>query len=143
MIFILKLNDPTIAKAAAIVEKHFDDRDFLKLLALIKHFNFTEDDGSKVADKIGETTVILTVEGYRTKWPWSKAIAREEEGKVLFNTRKMTLDLSDRVETLMHEGLHAIGYAHSGNTADNFNLGAVPYAVSKLFVEYLKSIKVL
>lgn len=140
MKFNILINDETIRKAAAIVMTHYKDQAFLNSLSCIEKFNFTNDSGVDIARKIKDSSISLRVEGYTPKYWFSKAIAREEDGAIFFNYRKMNMPLKDRVETLYHESLHGLNYKHDGNRANAFNMKTAPYAISALFVKYLESI---
>lgn len=141
MKFNIFMTDERIHQAAALVEKHYKDNDFLNRIRGVKSFNFTTDTGEVVASKILSSDLTMNIRPYKTKWPWSKAIGYAAGNTIYVNTRKLDLPLADRVNNFFHEPLHLIGYSHnSNNKASGDSLESVPYKCGKIFSEYVMSL---
>ena len=140
MKFEIFINDPIIHKAANIVETHYKDEAFLKLLCGIEKFNFTYQSGVHVADNISVSELKMQIKPYKTWNPYSKVIGYASGNTIFVNDRKLNLPLKDRVENFFHEPMHLLGYSHKGNSVNVFNLGTVPYKTASMFIKYLESI---
>jgi len=142
MKIINKTGNATIEKAAMIVMKHCQDDEFLKRIREHAKFNFTTLDPKFVAHELylqsNNTTIFI--ETYKTFSPFSKVIGYAEDNVIYANSRKFDLDLYDRVQNIYHEYTHLAGFSHKGNKVNAFNLGTVPYAVGRIFAEYVKEI---
>lgn len=132
--------DERIALASKLVMDHYKDMAFLERLALIQSFNHTKDSGAHVALRILRANIDIVIKPYKTFSPWSKVIGHAKGNTIYVNTRKLDLPLEDRVANIMHEALHLLGYSHKGNRVTEYNLGSVPYKVSKMFSEYVMSL---
>lgn len=128
-----------IEKARMIVMKHFRDAGFLSRVAEIERFNHSSDSGALVTFNIIGFTGNIYLRHYRPWNPWTRAIAYAELPNIYFNQRK-NFPVMDRVETIAHECLHLLGYSHKGNYVTKYNLATVPYAVSRMFKEYVSEI---
>jgi len=143
MKFEVYINDPVIHKAANLVETHFRDMNFLKLIENVGLFNYSQHTAKSVATNIYSSNLYMTVKPYKTWNPYSKVIGYASGNTIFVNTRKLNLPLKDRVENFFHEPMHLLGYSHKGNSVNAFNLGTVPYKTASMFVKYLESIGVL
>jgi hypothetical protein len=143
MRFEIFINDPVIHKAANLVESHYRDEAFLKLLCGVDSFNYTNDHGIDVAVKISGSNLKMQIKSYKTWSIFSKVIGYASKDTIFVNTRKLNLPLKDRVENFFHEPMHLLGYSHKGNSVNAFNLGTVPYKTASMFVKYLESTGVL
>lgn len=109
--------------------------EFQKEVSEILEFDLdpTHSTGAKViSDLISKKCIIST---YRTKWPWSKAIAmawtNEKEPIVYFNTRKNPRKMDSMINTAVHECLHKHGYSHGSNSPAGKEK-TVPYWVGEI-----------
>lgn len=134
-----KINHPTLQQSALLFMRHYRDDEFLALVKNVSHFNHTADIGLIVADKIAGAKLEIEVLPYKTFSPWSKVIGYAEGNKIFVNTRKINLPLEDRVENLMHETAHLLGYSHKGNYVTMYNLRTVPFVLGALFSKYIMS----
>ncbi len=137
MKFMVFSDDPTLHRAAILVEKYYNDPEFLNILSKVPKFNNTNNNGQKVAFDIEDSHVVMKVKLYKTKFPWSKTIGYAEGDTIWVNSRKLDLSLADRTENFMHEPLHLLGYGHVGNYNNAFNRETVPYKVAAIFRQYL------
>jgi hypothetical protein len=144
MLFHVEINNPVIIQAASIVAHYYNDYKFLEKLRTIDRFNYTTDSGRDVAEKLKNATITVIIREWKPMWRWTKQTGHAEFNKelntgiVYLNTYKLNRPLFDLVETFLHEPLHMLGYAHKGNTNNEFNRGTVPYKVSSMFAEYTK-----
>jgi len=132
-----QVSDPTVQQACKLVEKHYKDRSFLKLVKGVSQYNHTRDTAAMVADKIKDSQLQIFVKSYTSKNPWSLAIGYAKGNEIFLNTRKMDLPLGERAGNIMHEAMHLLGYTHRGNRPNTYNKGTVPYKVGNLFGEYV------
>jgi len=139
MRFNIHMDNKTIHEAAALVEKHFKDTQFLLNISSEVFFN-TKDSGHIVASKINQSDLTMNIVPYKTKLPWSKAIGYASGNTIYVNIRKLDLPLRDRCNNFIHELCHLLGYSHKGNYVTEYNLNTVPYKIGSLFEEYLESI---
>jgi len=142
MRFEIEMNDAVIHQAAALVTRHYNNGNFLNLVAQEINFNNTNDSGEVVARKLDAlelNPLTVKIKPYKA-WYFSKVIGYASGNTIYVNTRKLGLPLKDRTANFLHESLHLLGYSHKGNSVNAFNLGTVPYRVSSIFVKYLESI---
>lgn len=130
---------PIIEEARLLVMAHFKDSDFLFRVAAVKGFNYTSENGLAISNKILSFKGEIYLRQYRPWNPWSRAIAYAELPNIYFNSRKQMSGM-DRVETIVHESMHLMGYSHMGNYVTRYNLGTVPYKVSQMFRRYCEEI---
>jgi hypothetical protein len=144
MKFLVEINDPIVKRAAHIVETHYADPEFRKLLDGIR-FNHTTFIGTQCFDIMGMNLkdAVVKILSYKTFNPWSNVIGYSIDDDIFVNTRKLHLPLQDRVENIWHELSHVAGFSHNGNRVTEYNLKTFPYLGSSIFVKYLKSIGVL
>lgn len=135
------VNDENIRKAASIVMKHYNDRQFLDLVMNVSNYNYTIHSPVQIALVVEKVMDSLEVEikSYKSFNPWSNAVAYVKGNTIYFNERKFGT-VVDRCGTIMHECLHLVGYRHKGNYPNAFNLSTVPYKVQMLFERYIKGI---
>lgn len=139
MKYVLKVNDENIRKACSLVMKHYSDREFV--LRVINHGKYNHNDKSpdQVAKDLINCNIEIKVDYYKSLNPFSMAIAYAKSDTIYFNKRKF-FPVIDRVETIMHESLHLMGYTHRGNYVTSYNLGTVPYKVANIFANYIMEI---
>lgn len=124
---------PKTAEAANCVVNTVD---FKKGVESKEFFTYTEDSPSQVYKNIIKKNA--TIRTYKTKWPFSKAIAttyKSDRENVYFNRRKNPRKMPNMVNTACHEWTHLGGYSHgSNNKSENWNLkkDSVPYWVGSL-----------
>lgn len=133
-------NCQAIEEARLLVLKHIHDDYFLATLMQKDKFNHTSDTGLMIAKKLAEFSDSIYLRQYRPWNPFTKAIAYAKLPNIYFNSRKL-FPVLDRAETIIHELCHCLGYSHRGNYNNEYNRGTVPYAVSRMFREYIESIK--
>jgi hypothetical protein len=133
----VNIDNEKLKTAVALIIKHYRDKSFMDELMKVKTFNHTKDSGADVAHKLLEASIEITVMPYRTWNIFSKVVGHAQGTVIFVNTRKLDLPIEERVENLMHETLHIIGYSHQGNYVNKYNLGTVPYAVSRLFKDHV------
>ena len=146
MPLINNTGNTVIANATAMFLAHYRDPAFLDIVRGHNHFKFTSDTSDVVADNIANRPFEIRLITYIKLR--SRAIAHTTKdtngvtfisfNQALINNTTPNL-LEQRVETLMHEFLHAIGYRHFTNFNWFYNRKTVPYKVAELFVGYLKT----
>jgi hypothetical protein len=113
-----------------------NDKDFLKEVEVYPRFTFTDKTPRQVAESLRDPKPV-TLSTYRTKNPWSAAIAMTIEKVVYFNTRKNPREMKEMANTACHEGLgHIQGYGHG----DNYPTGkesSVPYALGTICEKFV------
>jgi hypothetical protein len=137
-----EVNDENCRKAASIVMKHFQDREFLQRLENVSSFNYTTDSSQVVAQRLAKIMSHLEIKivPYKSMNPWSKAIGYAEGNTIFVNTRKLHLSFIDRVENIFHEASHLCNYSHDGNRVTQFNLRTVPYLSASIFARYVQEL---
>ena len=141
----VEIADPVISQAARLVIIHCTDKAFLEMVARGPTYNHTNLTPLEVSDELLKLDDLnVTIRPWKPFWAWSKAIARADYQNAVigFSVRK-TGTLQDRVETIMHEALHLIGFSHDGNYANVYNLFTVPYCCAGIFIKHLKNIGAL
>ena len=114
------------------------DKEFQNELSAIEKFDFSDDNGSQVLEKLMSNSKTITT--YRTKNPFSKAIATTystDKENMYLNTRKNPREYKFMINTVVHEFLHLVGYSHN----DNNPIGkenSVNYYVGSLAEKYSK-----
>lgn len=83
----------------------------LKVEDLPERFTHTNHTREKVFETIQRTIIQdklnISVETYRSKWPWSSVIGRTKPGKIFINSRKLeSLHPADYVGNQAHELTH-------------------------------------
>jgi hypothetical protein len=136
------IDDVVIRAAANLTAKHCQDKDFIELLASVVKYNHTHLIPVDVAEwlykKAPETDI--TIEGYRSLNPWSKAIGYAKGNTIYVNLRKLyDLDMYERAGNFYHEYCHLVGFKHDGNSVTKYNLETVPYKAGKIFENYLRN----
>lgn len=114
--------------AMNIVLAHYRDASFVNRIRTHQGFKNTDDTAGEIAQKIDRAAnqnIQLVV--YTTINPWSSAQAYTDAERVPqvihFNMRQIQLraptplTIAAKVETLMHEFMHCLGYEHGTNRA--------------------------
>lgn len=115
----------TYAKHLPRAEKFFNLA--LTDLTVINKSKFTSsDDGpAQIRVQIAKNYSVK-VTTYTTFLATSKVIGHQSKGVIYLNTRKLRRPDCSIVNTLVHEYMHRIGYAHNGNDPGG-NENSVPY----------------
>lgn len=140
-VFTTKSSLPYMAEVARISNCIVNNEAFLKEVELYPKFTFTDKTSKQVADSLrNPRPVVLST--YRTKNPWSAAIATTFSGDptaVYFNTRKNPRPMPELVNTSCHEGLgHIQGYGH-GNNSPVGKEDSVPYGLGTICEKFVSS----
>lgn len=139
----VNVDDPILRASARLLEDHCQDRAFMKKIAEVKQYNHTSLSPVEVAQGLylDAHYAQLTIEGYKSVNPWSKAIGHAEGSTIYVNLRKLKhLDIYERCGNFYHEFCHLAGFSHDGNKVTPYNLGSVPYKVGKIFEDYLREL---
>jgi len=140
----------TLKQVVPFFMEHYRDKEFLDMVREHEAFNRTRDSGDVIAQKILNDTSLVTIgefEGRRKSRCIASTSMRTDT--IWFNTRMLDLptdqkeqaDLIDaRINTIMHEYVHTLGYTHRGNRRTNYNLKTAPYIIGDLFAQYKKRI---
>lgn len=137
-VFSVRSSLPYMAEVARISNCIINNHDFLKEVENYPKFTFTDKTPKQVVESLrNPRPVVLST--YRTKNPWSAAIATtfaSDKETVYFNTRKNPRDMPSMVNTSLHEGLHLNGYGH-GDNYPNGKEDSVNYRVGSIAEKYV------
>lgn len=101
-------------------------------------FTHTDKTGAEVAKELRNIRVEL--KGYKTKLPWSKAIATtypSDKNSVYFNEYRNPRSNVDMAKTALHEGSHTVGYSHGDNFYSEAKANSVPYKLEEIGAKYV------
>lgn len=121
--------------------QHYRDPAFLQRVRESQPFNHTTDTPEVVANNIEQDTSTIKVGVFKPLWIFSRCIASTDIGTktISFNKYKLSgTNTAERVNTLIHEYMHTLGYTHDGNYNTAYNRGTVPYRIGDMFVTYLQ-----
>jgi hypothetical protein len=107
-----------MTKTAAITNCVLKNEKFLSEVASFPKYTYTTKTPQEVRKSL-ESMKPVIISTYRTKNPWSKAIATtysSDKTTVYFNTRKNPRPMTEMVNTSIHEGLHLNGFSHGSNS---------------------------
>lgn len=102
-------------------------------------FTHTDKTSEQVASDLKNIRVEL--KSYKTKLPWSKAIATTyptDKHSVYFNEYKNPRDTVSMVKTALHEGSHTVGYSHGDNYYSEAKKNSVPYKLEEIGAKYVQ-----
>jgi len=138
-------NDDTIQKACYLLIRHCTDDEFLRMIGNMPFFNHTDMTPLQVSHEMEALQDLrVVISPWKPFWIWTKAIARADyKNSIIHVNMRINGSVQDRVETLMHEALHLIGFVHDGNYISQYNLSSVPYLGATIFIKHLKNIGVL
>lgn len=130
-----------IAKAIEIADCVTVNKDFHN--DILDNGEFTHYTGSSQAiiDSLMSSTTARVGSYYKWK---SKAVAYRNQGsdKIWFNRYHAKRSINQKVNTMIHERLHVLGYGHKGNKSYKYNnLSSVPYKVGKIGERYSEGCK--
>lgn len=117
-----------VSESARKASRVLSDPTFIQKIAEWPVFDFTTATSQMVADRIRDTLEIDISVGFYYKI-FTRAIAYEQNNAVYFNTRKESYGAGS-VGNVVHETMHALGYAHNGNAAAG-NENTVPYRLGE------------
>jgi hypothetical protein len=106
-----------LAKVAECVVK---SDGFLQEVAAFKKYDLTTDAPAQVAAKIKEAKTGLELSTYKPWYRYTKSIAYTVPGKsntTYFNLYKNPRELTEMINTVIHEWLHILGYSHGTNSS--------------------------
>lgn len=127
-----------------VFSEHYRDPAFLELVSACPSFKHTTDSPQDVANNINSDTSTIKVGIFKPAWYWSRCIASTDIATKTISFNKYQLkgaDIEERVNTLMHEYIHTLGYTHEGNYNTPYNRETAPYVIGDLFAKYLKDNK--
>jgi hypothetical protein len=136
------IDDGVIRASSYLTSKHCRDKDFIELLASVIKYNHTNWTPEDIATGLynASKNIHLTIEGYKSFNPWSKAIGYAKDRTIYINLRKLyDLDMYERAGNFYHEFCHIVGFQHKGNSVTKYNLETVPYKAGKIFENYLRN----
>ena len=116
-VFSFKSSLSWVEKATDCANIVINDKDFQDEAVAKTSFDYSEDDGEKVLNKLLSHHCVART--YKTKNPWSKAVAttyRSNTEDMYFNRRKKR-SIFAWVGTSCHECLHNVGYSHGDNSS--------------------------
>ena len=125
-----------VRTSAATVSTVMSDARFLSQVENVVSYDYTADSPAQIADKIRNAGEVKINVGFYRGWFWSRAIAYEQDGAIYFNTRKFGYGAGG-VENVAHEFMHALGYAHNGNSPAG-NEHTVPWMIGKMVGKFVK-----
>jgi hypothetical protein len=129
---------PWMSSLAKTADCIVQSKKFKEEVCSIKSFDYSKKTGHQVIEDISNSRAFV-VSTYKTKSPWSKAIATTY-GKpkvVYFNTRKNPRDVPSMVNTLVHEWLHVLNYSHGDNSSKGKE-NSVNYKVGSIAEKYVQ-----
>lgn len=117
------------------------DADFQKEVSAIKKFDYSDKAGGRVVLDL-LTAKGISISTYKTRNPWSKAIAYTYAGNdtIYFNLRNNPRDFKEMINTVMHETTHIVGYGHGSNSPVGKEK-SVPYWVGSIAEKYADKCK--
>jgi hypothetical protein len=140
MKIVNEVNQELVWRACNLVQTHHKDLDFRHNIESSVFTNIPEGGQHIVSGVLLNFSGMIYVKPYKTWNPWSKTIGYSTGNKIYVNMRKIHLPIKDRVENIMHECFHQMGFSHKGNYVTAYNLQTVPYKGAAMFVKYLETI---
>lgn len=102
------------------------------------YFTYTEDKCDEVAQKYRAylySKAIVLITGYRSRWPWSRAIGSSNGKRIAVNTRKLNKFSAEYYAGFIaHEIAHMdeLDYSHGNNYITHKKKFSVPYFIGYL-----------
>jgi hypothetical protein len=141
--FDSSIKDPSIRKAIALIEENYKNDKFLTIIEAHGFFLTPSVTGKKIAQKLrtDDSRIALIAEECHVKNCPTTASTSLQFKKISLHSHALEGDrsLTQKVETLMHEYIHTLGYKHQGNGRNWINRKTAPYKVASLFVQFLKT----
>ncbi len=137
--FSVKSTIGWISETASIAECVIKRTDFIAEVAKTKSFDFSKDTGVDVARKMSLPNPVI-LSSYCKKPSFGRqtnAYRNVGSNIVYMNTCVKLNRIEKRVNTLVHERLHVVGYGH-GNNNYKGKENSVPYAVGAIAEKYVK-----
>jgi len=131
-----------IVKAISIAERLLrGDSPMMKEIKAKNDWKYNSGSGDNVYINLRKILPPIAVKLYKSRNPWSAAIAYYDGEAIYFNTRKLSNNIVDIVATLVHEYSHHCGFHHNsrnwwGRDTSNYKtehkcLYSVPYWLSE------------
>lgn len=117
-----------ISESAKTASSVMSDPAFVAKVRGWPAFDSTASTSSEVADKIEHANVVTVTVGFYHH-PLGPSIAKEEAGRVLFNTSKRSRGAGSP-GNIAHEVMHVLGFSHNGNSIVG-NENTVPYRIGE------------
>lgn len=119
--------------------KVINSSNFITDISSIDKFDFSEDPGSKVAEKLLSKKYEIKI--YKSANPFSKALAYTNLNSniINFNSRRNPRNLIYMINTALHEATHSVGYTHG----DNYSVGkqdSIPYKIGSIAQKWASKI---
>lgn len=120
------------------------DPDFFDRIRDHPRFDMSTALPSQIADQMERSEIVVSVILYKSKWPWSKALAFEDDRyprTVFLNERRLNRSLGSICATIVHECVHALDsmvedqrFGH-GDNDPNGKENTAPYWIGDLAEE--------
>jgi hypothetical protein len=116
--------------------------EFYERIRACPRFDLTKALPRDIADLMERCTVRLTVQLYKSRSPWSRALGYEDArfpNVVFLNTRKLNRSVASIVGTIIHESVHVadahspLDFGHGGNSSAEKDTTA-PYWIGNLAI---------
>ena len=130
-----KKNSPKWLRSACIhANQCVESENFQREILKVGKFDYSNDTGAQVLTNLLKKEKTVFVDTYKSKNPWSKAIAYTSGQFVYLNARKNPRDIAEMVNTLLHERCHVVGYSHVNNSSAGKE-NSVPYKIGSIAEE--------
>lgn len=141
-------NYPVIVEAVKKCNEHMNSHRFHRLLQERKeNFLHSNVNGIQLSRIIKDSHLRLTVDTYRSKWPWSKAngyYTKKYPSKLFLNTRRLNRTLGSIGATAGHEWVHGeddrqenFFFHHESNTWTPEKEDTAPFYVDNLLEQLI------
>ena len=134
-------NNPTVAQATENANQLLQDNNFFQQIASHPNFDLATATPSQVASILQNSNFQMTVEFYKTLYPFSKALAYDDPAHPLtvhLNQRRLNRSAASICATIIHEAVHAADAMESNFSfghSDNSSVGkqnTAPYWIDNL-----------
>ncbi len=144
MTIIFSGTHPAVRAAVERTNTLLRDPDLYARIRRHPAFEMSTATPAQIADLMERSECSVNVVLYRSKWPWSKALAFEDDrfpNTVFLNERRLNRSLGSICATLIHECVHALDstaadlrFGH-GNNDPNGKENTAPYWIGDLAEE--------
>lgn len=136
-VFKVRSTLPYLKEVARISNCIANNQSFINEVEAFPKFTYTDKSSKDVADSIRNAKEVV-LSTYRTKNPWSAALAATIGDEVYFNTRRNPRPMPEMIETSIHEGLgHIQGHGHGDNYYKPEKATSVPWALGTIAAKYV------
>ncbi|MBK9419192.1 MAG: hypothetical protein IPN62_18405 [Flavobacteriales bacterium] len=135
---------PLVIAAAGRVDQLLADPLFFERIRQHARFDMSTATPAQIADLMQSSNATVKIELYKSKWPWSKALAYEDHrfpNTVFLNERRLNRSLASICATIMHEAVHSVDatapdlrFGHGDNNP-NQKENTAPYWIGDLAYE--------